>query len=862
MIKTKQKVTQRELQSLESGLKIDNTIQITYPKDKSIVNIIFLLIISFLGLFGTVLSFVTLFSIPINMGHLLLSGTLFFAIFSLISLLPDKFIVSIIPILLFYIYLIKDYIDDLSLGYQIIANSIASSVHSIGVWTKYYDIPTDIIMSDYSTTFLLFSMFLLSCLICLFTIKFQSCIVGFAITFPFIECGLYFGLVPDYTSFFMVVCYWIALLSMALSGYKKTNKNKTAGFVRIGNSFYAKCNKNFQISEKIGIYSIILCMICAMLSSIFVSVSNYERSTKIDDIRTNIKDSIEDFSLENAPDMLSRLGSLLNPGNNGSFNGTLGQKDTIQYDNVEKLSIKSTAEPKNDIYLKGYIGSKYTGQSWDKLDNQTYKNQLFDTFKQNTLYPQDVSYALLNNTSYDKYTLTISPVKKNLRTTFIPYFSRILNDYSYTNDTLIQSQNRDTYSFEIINIPYNDIYNNSALSSSSGLVLTTNDISFDNNGYSEFVKENYLQLDTNDKMNNVKNIFNSYLNKFGTDFDTFKATSSTSEKIFMIRDFLCYNYDYTLSPGKTPIGEDYVEYFLTQMDKGFCSHFASAGTILCRMLDIPSRYAEGYYVSKDKFNTSNFNGDTYTVSVEDNLAHAWTEIYIDNLGWITYDFTPGFNNNPTKESLLNSPNVPEDTPQEQQTEEVTQPVQSEFTENPSSEITTEPMPSPNSPQITTTTSNDNSQNNIEQNKIDKRTLKTIKNIVIFILIIAFIVLATIYRRKYILKNRGNSLSNQDDRISILSAYKYSISLLSFIGIKQDSNTQHLEFARKVEHDLKYAKNFVKVMEITLKLDLSNDKITTKEKSFVIDFVNNLATSIYQRQNKIGKFIMKYILCLI
>ena len=50
---------------------------------------------------------------------------------------------------------------------------------------------------------------------------------------------------------------------------------------------------------------------------------------------------------------------------------------------------------------------------------------------------------------------------------------------------------------------------------------------------------------------------------------------------------------YDTEPGATPAGKDFVEYFLFENRKGFCVHFASAGTLLFRLAGKEARYAEG-----------------------------------------------------------------------------------------------------------------------------------------------------------------------------------------------------------------------------------------------------------------------------
>lgn len=849
----KKKLSKNEENSLKSGLIIENSIKVSYSKDNNILTNIILLLIAFIGLFGTVFSFITMFSIDINTTSLVVSLIAFFILFSIISLLPDKCLLAIFPILLIFLYIFRDYTQEFVLGFKVVSNHIADVVSNAGVWTKYYNIPNDIIPYEYATIFLKFCVFLLSGLICLFTIKIQSCVMGFILTFPFLECGIYFGAVPRYIYFFMVVSYWIALLSMTFSGCRKNTKNKNAGFVRIGNSFFAKSDCNFKISEKVGISTIVMCLICAIVSSSIVSICNYERSDKINSIRNDAKDAIENFSLDDASYLVSRLGNMFTSNSNGSFNGTLGQKDTITHKGEEKLSIRTTEIPSSDIYLKSYVGSIYTSRSWDILQNSEYKTSVFDTFEDTQIYPQTLASIVLQS-EYPSYKATITPTNKKSKTTLVPYFAQLEGSYSYINDTSIKAKDNSEYSFDILKT------SSKSLILSLGSIPTSVD-SFNNDEYRKFVNQHYLMVEDNSSMQEVKEIFQQYLDNYYLDFDTFNSNADIYTKIDYIRNFLCSNYEYTLSPGQTPVDKDYVLYFLKECQKGYCSHFASSGAILCRMLDIPARYVEGYYVSQSNFNSNAVaitedSNTSYTLSVKDDVAHAWTEIYIDNLGWINVDFTPGFNGNPTYESFhqTTETSLPEDLPNINP--EVSQEEQTQIA--PVTEVTTE-VTSFNDDYTVTEETSLNPNEEPTYNKLDLRLLK---HILLVIIVIALIVTSLILRRKYILNKRNQKISSNDIRTSILESYRYTLLILKYLKFSHQDTTPYLKFAREVSKNIDYAKDFPKVINIVLKSNMSKLPLSIEEKSIVEDFANSMATNTFERLSKIQRLWFKYILCLI
>ena len=67
---------------------------------------------------------------------------------------------------------------------------------------------------------------------------------------------------------------------------------------------------------------------------------------------------------------------------------------------------------------------------------------------------------------------------------------------------------------------------------------------------------------------------------------------------------------------------------------GYCVHFAHAAAYLYRSLDIPARVAAGYAVEE----AGRAGGSTIMIRSGD--AHAWPEIFLEDVGWVVVDLAP------------------------------------------------------------------------------------------------------------------------------------------------------------------------------------------------------------------------------
>ncbi len=142
--------------------------------------------------------------------------------------------------------------------------------------------------------------------------------------------------------------------------------------------------------------------------------------------------------------------------------------------------------------------------------------------------------------------------------------------------------------------------------------------------YREDIAQNYCQDVILSE--EVKAYLADALGEYESDYQKLKAIET-----------LLDSYHYTNMPGKIPgrvkTQEDFLDYFLLESRKGFCSHFATAFVLLARAEGFPARYVEGFCIP--------LTGSKY-MEVNAGMSHAWPEVYLEGIGWIPFEPTPGY----------------------------------------------------------------------------------------------------------------------------------------------------------------------------------------------------------------------------
>lgn len=271
-----------------------------------------------------------------------------------------------------------------------------------------------------------------------------------------------------------------------------------------------------------------------------------------------------------------------------------GLSDTMSPGNISDL-IQSNAiafrvkfhdavPAQNKLYWRALVLWYFDGNTWEKgNENLTHLSPI----------------TAIENSITD-YTITLQPHQKNwLYALDIP--TETPTSIIYSNNYTLKSRHKITglYQYSISSaLKYYSKHNISSWEKNAGLNVPLNT----NPRTIQHGKELALQYDSDTQ------IINHVLQKFNRE-----------------------NFHYTLKPPLTP-GFDSVDQFLFTTKRGFCEHYASSFTLLMRAAGIPARVVLG-------FQGGTLNPINNVISVHNSDAHAWSEVWIQDKGWIRIDPT-------------------------------------------------------------------------------------------------------------------------------------------------------------------------------------------------------------------------------
>ncbi len=146
--------------------------------------------------------------------------------------------------------------------------------------------------------------------------------------------------------------------------------------------------------------------------------------------------------------------------------------------------------------------------------------------------------------------------------------------------------------------------------------------------------------------------------------------TNDAAKVLSIVKYLSSEMAYSTDVQDVPHDRDFVDWFL-ETKSGYCTYFASATAVLSRAAGVPARYVEGYRLP-------DHTPKSMPVILTGKESHAWSEVYLQGIGWIPVDAL-----SETTASMTDDP-LPTPTP----------------TPTPPPTVPSPPAPTPTSPLVT------------------------------------------------------------------------------------------------------------------------------------------------------------------
>lgn len=352
----------------------------------------------------------------------------------------------------------------------------------------------------------------------------------------------------------------------------------------------------------------------------------------------------------------------INQNGNGEFTGSSKWEDTVRYQgekfryfkggapvltggNFRRLStftpddhtaLKVAMENPSPLFLKGFVGSTYTPVGWKEIEGDAYRKEksLLEALeKEDFTGAKQLSLAAKSSLpeAYEEAKLVIQNVGASSRYIYAPY------ELAGIDTNLIRTKQADalhatgifgrrTVEMNYMLTPYTD-YPQIA----NALYATKNtDYLRRESHYNQYVYNEYLTV-PQDSLNVLRN----HLDENVLDLERRLPYEQTIQEV---ERFLAQSMSY--SEHAEPIqDQDFVTGILEESKKGYSVHYATVATLAFRMLGTPARYVEGYIVGLDDVKDLQSFSE---INVSEKNAHAWTEIYVDMVGWVPIEVTPGY----------------------------------------------------------------------------------------------------------------------------------------------------------------------------------------------------------------------------
>ena len=648
--------------------------------------------------------------------------------------------------------------------------------------------------------------------------------IRFLVTFPFLECGLYFGIETYSICVFLLAVFWLGTLAVSRRRTSARLAEKQGTSAPLQQAFTAETEQRFSTYEP-GAAAILVIAAVLVFTAIHAS-AKYVRTTDLDRKRDDIRDFYQNMTIEDVTGLFQRI-----PGSFGLNIVTdevdLLNKSDLNFDGkpVLRLKIGAAATP-DDYYLRGIVRGEYTGRGW-AIPTGAYRAQhrLFRRLTAESRMPQTIFHSDHVDelrTASGKFPVVSCNVKAltdDERVNFLPYQSIYDIGTRYRYDIETELNSTEEYSFYIMNNARVDWKRFSVYEAPSSNALVSE--------YEDFAEEQYLRIPDTEAMEKLREQVMPDMPADGLPLIT---------RLDAIRDYIWARADYTMQPGMQPSDRDFVEYFLTDGRRGYCAHYASAAVLLCRMCGIPARYCQGYVLTQNNFAHGKTETD-YEIDIPDYQAHAWAEIYVKGYGWIPYEFTETVQDtwHSSEESVVTETTIiPVTTTVTTYTTAVSLPASSVTSQ-------TEALPDGGA-----------------FGRLSPKQLALIRRILLLVLVTAAVILLYYALHRHITGKRQRDMQNNDPNAAAHAAYSFIIHLLHMQGIDQ-KKLSHDQFAEEAEQQCALLpggriRNAIAIQQAAV---FSRNGIAENDAKVICKTANQLAAAMYRNAKPLRKLWLRW-----
>lgn len=317
--------------------------------------------------------------------------------------------------------------------------------------------------------------------------------------------------------------------------------------------------------------------------------------------------------------------------------GNLYESDQMENGDDKMLQVQT--EQVKSLYLRGFEGGCYEDGKWKELKKSSYGYEhsgILDWLQTNHFTPakEYETYQSLGENTEEENRVEITNLGADREYLYLPYSVKDIKGQQYTEgkDAGFRSTaffGASKYEFREVSpdLPGElfvaDKWIKNPQSEEQKNYMQAESV------YRKFVYEEYCEVDKN---------LQSFITS--TFYDSASSEDMTGAYAIAnhIRSILKDTVSYRRVPKAVPKEADPIYWFMTKGKEGNSALFASTAVMAFRAFGIPARYAEGYLLEKEDIQKA---GGGKVMLTEKN-SHAWVEIYLDGLGWIDIDVTPGY----------------------------------------------------------------------------------------------------------------------------------------------------------------------------------------------------------------------------